>query len=229
MAFTLESIVPWGRSLEEYARMFALSDSDLSRRILGCGDGPASFNAEWTQRGGHVISFDPIYQYSAAQIEARFEMVYPQMLAELEKNVDDFAWDFIRSPQDLGQRRRKAKELFIEDYQTGAAEGRYIAASLPQLPFADNTFDLALSSHFLFLYSQHLTLDFHRQSIPEMLRVAREARIFPLLQLGGAPSPYIETITRELRNIQYSVDRCKVDYEFQKGGNEMLRIWRDAT
>ena len=32
--------------------MFDLSAADLGRRILGCGDGPASFNAELTAQGG---------------------------------------------------------------------------------------------------------------------------------------------------------------------------------
>ena len=49
--FTLEQVVPWGRSFDEYCRMFALSDDDLTLRILGCGDGPASFNAEANRRG----------------------------------------------------------------------------------------------------------------------------------------------------------------------------------
>jgi hypothetical protein len=35
MAFTLDSVVPWGRSFEEYVAMFALTDGDLSCRILG--------------------------------------------------------------------------------------------------------------------------------------------------------------------------------------------------
>ena len=64
MAFTLDQIVPWGRTFDEYRRMFALTDADLTRRILGCGDGPASFNAEATLRGVRVLSIDPIYASS---------------------------------------------------------------------------------------------------------------------------------------------------------------------
>ena len=45
MTFTLDRIVPWGRTFDEYRAMFALSTTDLEGRILGCGDGPASFNA----------------------------------------------------------------------------------------------------------------------------------------------------------------------------------------
>jgi hypothetical protein len=47
----LHEVVPWGRSLDEYRAMFALAEGDLQGRLLGCGDGPASFNAELTELG----------------------------------------------------------------------------------------------------------------------------------------------------------------------------------
>ncbi len=68
MAFTLEQIVPWGRSFGEYVRMFALTEADLEKRILGCGDGPASFNAAMFRRGRRVVSVDPLYGFSAEQV-----------------------------------------------------------------------------------------------------------------------------------------------------------------
>jgi hypothetical protein len=41
----LNSIIHWGRNLKEYKDMFVLSDDELENAsILGCGDGPASFN-----------------------------------------------------------------------------------------------------------------------------------------------------------------------------------------
>ncbi len=43
MGFTLDKIVPWGRSYDEYVSMFGLTKADLGLRILGCGDGPAGF------------------------------------------------------------------------------------------------------------------------------------------------------------------------------------------
>jgi SAM-dependent methyltransferase len=226
MAFSVDHIVPWGRSLDEYARMFALTEEDLPRRILGCGDGPASFNYEWSERGGHVASCDPIYEYSKGQIEARFEAIYPHMLSEVQQNANDFVWNYIRSAQDLGERRRAAMQIFIEDFDRGKREGRYLVESLPWLSFSDGEFDLALSSHFLFLYSDHLSLDFHRESLREMLRVAREVRIFPLLKVGGQPSQHIAVLAAELRKDEYSVELCRVDYEFQRGGDTMLRIFR---
>jgi len=49
-----------------------------------------------------------------------------------------------------------AMRLFLDDYDAGTREGRYLAAELPELPFDDRAFDFALCSHFPFLYSQHL-------------------------------------------------------------------------
>jgi len=48
----LSEIIPLGRSYEEYVTMFAFSATDSRKRILGCGDGPASFNAELSNSGG---------------------------------------------------------------------------------------------------------------------------------------------------------------------------------
>jgi hypothetical protein len=64
----LNKIIPWGRTFAEYRDMFALSDADLNQKILGCGDGPASFNAQMTELGYSVVSIDPVYQFSAEQI-----------------------------------------------------------------------------------------------------------------------------------------------------------------
>src|SRR5690242_374504 len=69
--FTLDQVVPWGRSFREYERMFALTGDDLRRRILGCGDGPAAFNAEATRRGARVVSGDPLYRFSGEQVRGQ--------------------------------------------------------------------------------------------------------------------------------------------------------------
>jgi len=95
---------------------------------------------------------------------------------------------------------------------------------LPNLPFENKQFDLALSSHFLFLYTDNLSLEFHIEAIDEMLRVAREVRIFPLLDLNGVRSLYVDEVINKYSEIGYSVNEVIVDYEFQKGGNTMLKI-----
>jgi len=80
--FTLDQVVPWGRSFDEYRAILALTDAELGLRIIGCGDGPASFNAEATRRGTRVVSCDPIYQYDVEQIRSRIESTYSQILEQ---------------------------------------------------------------------------------------------------------------------------------------------------
>jgi len=62
--------------------MFALSDADLRLRILGCAEGPASFNTEATRRGTEVISIDPLYQLGIAKIRDRIATTYDRMLRQ---------------------------------------------------------------------------------------------------------------------------------------------------
>lgn len=57
-----------------------------------------------------------------------------------------------------------------------------------------------------------------------MCRVATEARIFPLLSLGATRSPYVEPIIELLRDMGFDVAIETVPYEFQRGGNQMMRI-----
>jgi SAM-dependent methyltransferase len=229
MSFTLEQVVPWGRTFEEYTQMFSLSEADLAGRILGCGDGPASFNAEATERGYQVLSCDPIYDFPAEAIEQRVRETYPVIISQLHQNLDDYVWNTaaapgFSSPEALGERRMKAMNHFQKDYAQGKSEGRYVTASLPTLPFEDRAFDLALCSHFLFLYSEQLSLEFHIESIRELCRVAREVRIFPLLHLAVKESPYVQPVVSAMQNSGFQVRFVSVPYEFQKGAHTMLCI-----
>ena len=222
----LQSVVPWGRSLWEYTHMFDLVESDLASKILGVGDGPASFNTEMHERGRQVVSVDPIYVFSGEQIRGRVEAMHDQMVAACREHHDRFTWDHIRTPEEMGRVRLAAMERFLVDYDRGGREGRYVAAKLPELPFVDGQFDLALCSHLLFLYSDQLSLALHLAGAIEMARVAREVRIFPLLMLGNTPSPHVGPVCEELSRRGYAVEVRRVPYEFQKGGNEMMVVRR---
>jgi hypothetical protein len=224
--FTLDRVVPWGRSFDEYRRMFALTESDLDSTILCCADGPASFNAEATRQGARVVSCDPLYRLEARQIRDRISATYCQVLDQTQRNVDEFVWDTIPSVEELGRVRMAAMEMFLKDYETGKMQGRYVDAELPVLPFPDRTFQLALCSHFLFLYTGQLDESFHLASIREMCRAATEVRVFPLLALGGAMSPYVGPAIDALRASGYAASIEAVPYEFRRGGNQMLRIRR---
>ena len=226
MPFLIDQVIPWGRTLDEYEAMFSLSPQDKAGRVLGCADGPASFNAEMTQQGHRVVSVDPLYAFAPEAIAQRGRETFDLVLDQVRRNRQDFVWDRMGSPEALGQLRMEAMHRFLEDFPLGKAEGRYIDASLPDLPLADGSFDLALCSHFLFLYSQQFDLEFHVQAMQEMLRVAREVRVFPLRQLGGAPSPHVQGVAAACREAGMQAELVVVDYEFMRDGNQMLKVVR---
>ena len=124
MGLTLDRVVPWGRSFDEYVRMFDLSEADLQSGILCCADGPAAFNAEMRSRGCRVVSADPIYVFSADAIRQRIEDTYAPLMAGVNQHRDTYVWDTIRSPEELGRRRMGAMSAFLADFPDGAREGR---------------------------------------------------------------------------------------------------------
>jgi hypothetical protein len=219
--------VPWGRSFDEYVRMFSLGERELGLRIVGCGDGPAAFNVEMARRGNRVVSVDPLYRFSTAQIDGRIREIADDMVEGARRKADAFLWTDFRSPEDLGRRRLEVMQLFLADYEAGRREGRYLEAALPELPFGDGVFDLALCSHLLFTYSNLLSETDHVCAIVEMCRVADEARIFPVLDMfDGGRSRHLEPVTTRLHEAGFAAELIRVPYEFQRGGNEMLRVTR---
>lgn len=224
MVMELEKVVPFGRSMDEYKNMFVLSASDLNKKIVGVGDGPASFNAQMYDLGKTVVSIDPLYVFRAEEIENQFYSVVDNIIAQVKATPSDWVWSYHKSPEHLKENRVKVLRRFVSDYEKGKAQGRYIVGELPKLGFADREFQLAVCSHFLFLYSDHLTYEFHRASVLEMARVASEVRIFPLLTLVLKVSPYVQPLIDELKSQGFAVGVEKVGYELQRDGSEMLRI-----
>ena len=221
----LKNVVPWGRNLQEYKSMFQLSNKDLKSSILGCGDGPSSFNFEVTKLNGNITSIDPIYQFTKDAIQQKIDETSSVISKQLKQNKNNFIWQHIESVDKLIDIRLTAMSHFIQDYDHGKKEKRYIYNELPNLVFKDNSFDLVLSSHFLFLYSEHFDLQFHIDSILEMCRVSKkEVKIFPLHDLKNQKSPYLEPILNIVQDKGFKTKIIQTNYEFQKGANEFLSI-----
>ena len=226
MSIRLEQTVPFGRSLREYELMFSLSEADRRRCILDSAAGPSSFNAELTAAGGDVRSIDPLYQFTGAEIQRQFFSTLDHVIEQVRATPQNWVWGYHRDPDDLRRSRIAAMETFVADYSEGRRTGRYICGALPNLPFEADRFDLALSSHFLFLYSDHFDAAFHLAAIRALLQVAREVRIFPLLALRAERSQHVDPVCEELRREGHHLSIERVEYELQRGGNEMLRVQR---
>ncbi len=223
MAFKLNNVVPWGRNIDEYRKMFMLSDNDMNMKIAGFGDGPASFNCQAAEQGFSVTSFDPLYQFTREQIAERIEEVRTVVMNQMKHNMENYVWTDIKSLDELENRRMSAMRMFLDDFEHGKAEGRYIYHELPsKVSLPDNSFDIGLSSHFLLMYTS-LGYDFHIRSITEMLRVCRQIRIFPIVDLDAKKTDLTTDVINYFSK-EYSISITDTSYEFQKGENKMLII-----
>lgn len=223
MAFQLNNVVPWGRNMEEYKTMFLLNKEDMKKKIAGFGDGPASFNFEAHCLGCDITSYDPIYQFNKEELEKRIEDVRGIVMQQMSENKDNYIWTQICDLQQLEQIRMDAMKLFLNDFEVGLSEGRYRYHELPNcLPVEENYYDIGLSSHFLLLYTQ-LGFDFHIKSIGEMLRVCKEVRIFPVVDLDANQADMISNVIEEFKK-KYDVELKETNYQFQKNANKMLVI-----
>ena len=223
--FRLPGIVPWGRTAKEYEQFFRLQDLVPGARLLDCGGGPSSFASEYRERGFWAVSADPLFASSASAIEESFAQAIDIMMSGLERAKHRFVWDYYPTPEVVLELRKAAVTRVLGDLRRTPPATSYVAASLPQLPFADGSFDIALCSHLLFLYSEDLSVQFHCESLRELLRVAREVQVFPLLDMHGDHSCHLPAVVQSLQN-DFWVESVAIDFQFQKGADQVLRIRR---
>jgi len=220
----LDRIVFIGRTYEEYLSMFNLTQADLEgRTILDCPGGACSFTAYANKRGADATAADIAYCYGVEELQKKGMQDLEHTLAKMERIQAGFVWDYFKSMDELRKCRYQALTDCINDMKQHPKH--YVPATLPVLPFADKQFDMTLSAHLLFVYSDRLDYDFHLKTIQELIRVTkREIRLFPLTNLSGEKYDQLERLRSELHQQGYSTEEIKVKYEFQKGANSMLKI-----
>lgn len=141
----------------------------------------------------------------------------------MRENRDNYVWTKIKSLEEFENVRMSAMRLFLSDYEQGKAEGRYVYHELPErLPYKDDAFDIGLSSHFLLMYTV-LGYDFHIQAMTEMLRVCKEIRIFPIVDLDANKTDLIANVIYYFQR-RYDIEIKETQYEFQKDANKLLII-----
>jgi SAM-dependent methyltransferase len=213
------------RSFDEYRAFFGLGDDDLDRRVLDCCAGASGFAAVLAHRGGRVVALDPAYADGAdASVRAARDGASGGQTI-IADHSDRFTWHWYGSPERRAEMRTAAQRAFSAD--VAARPGGYVAGSLPALPFADRAFDLALCSHLLFTWSDVLDRGWHEAALVELLRVAHEVRVFPLVVQGtGEAVPFLPDLLSTLRACGHHAETAPVDYEFQRGAAEMLVLRR---
>ncbi len=226
MTLQLENVVITGRTFEEYSSFFDSKIEDLKgKKVLDCPSGASSFVSALSQNDIDVIGVDLLYEFDKDAIEV-------QGYKTIEKIYEDTSWmdaykmDFYKTKENHRNHRETALKTFVQDYN----KTNYIFAKLPNLPFKNKEFDIALSSHLLFTYDNMFDYEFHKNSILELLRVSKEVRIFPLVDFKNSKveeeknfSPFVYQIIDELSK-DFKCEIMKVNFEFQPKANFYLKI-----
>lgn len=223
----LERIVFIGRTYDEYLRMFNVKPGDLKgRTVLDCPGGACSFTAIAGQNGIEAVAADIAYQFDPSALEAKGRLDIGHAVQHVESLEYQYRWDEFGGPEGLRSERTRALTATVEDMKRHPE--RYVAAVLPVLPFKDRQFDITLSAHFLFMYSDKLDYAFHEQTVGELMRVTKdEIRIFPLVDQSSRRYEDMEKLLTFAAGNGWSAEERPSDYEFQRGAASMLVLTRD--
>lgn len=221
----MQKLVLWGHHIDEYQEMFDLSDSDMKARLLEYGCGPSAVNAELMDRSHSIVSCDPLFNLDKDTLRTKVSLVFADMVSQVLKHQELFDFSRYGSAKFLVDERQEGINKFFSDYNKGKAENRYLGVSEYALPFSDFTFDFALSAHYLFADLDEQDVHFHIQVIRELARVAKEVRIFPLIDRYNQPSPFLGPVLLALQQDNYGIEVREVAYHLQPSGNAMLRVW----
>ncbi|MBN2722170.1 MAG: hypothetical protein JXQ77_05075 [Campylobacterales bacterium] len=222
MSLQLDDFLITGRTFEEYAAFFDLDAASMKNtRVLDCPSGASSFIAEAKKIGIAAQGCDILYRYNADKLRLQGEKSIEKIYADTGWMADNnFA--FYHSIERHKEHRISALEKFCTDYNS--ADYKYV--ELPKLPYENDSFDLVLSSHLLFVYDDRLDLTFHEASIAEMLRIGKEVRIFPLVDYKNSRKDELDNLSPLAYQIAEKFDAkiCKVGFKFQKNANYMMKI-----
>ncbi|WP_078496845.1 class I SAM-dependent methyltransferase [Paenibacillus selenitireducens] len=214
------------RSYEEYLRMFALTEDDLSKgSTLDVAGGGSSFTAEADARGYTAIAADPLF---SKDTDFLTQHVYDEIelsTGKITKLQENYDWSFYGSPDLHRVRRLRSAEQFIQHYKTSPAS--YVGAQLPELPFANDTFHHVLCSHFLFLYADQFDHAFHLHAVRELIRVCKvggRVLIYPLKSLRWVPYPTLDELLQHITEEGHRVSFRLSQLPFIPGSFEMLCI-----
>ncbi|MBF0170040.1 MAG: methyltransferase domain-containing protein [Nitrospinae bacterium] len=225
----LDRIAFYGRTLDEYQRIYDLTDEALkTKRILDVAAGSASFAAEVTARGGKVVAVDPYYAHDAETLTRECRADIDRIVEAFAVSAHKFDFSFYGDLESRVAYAHRALATFAADFDAGKEEGRYVAASLPTLPFADASFDLALVGHFLSTYGPRLGAPFVEAALRECLRVADEVLVYPLLTLAGTPYGPLPAILDRLAADGSGHRFEPTAFAFQRGADSRLHLSKGA-
>src|SRR4051794_6462138 len=205
--------------------MFDLGRHELSGGVLDCSAGASSFVVDAAAGGCRAVAVDPAYALPRRRLAEMGDTDLHRGAAIAHEHPDRFTWEWYGSPKRRTELRLKALTRFLPDL--ARHPGRYVAGQLPQLPFRDGSFDLAVCSHLLFTWAEELGQGWHSAALGELARVATEVRVFPTVMQGrGHPVPFFDALMTDLAGVGLRAQLRTVAYEFQVGADQMLVVGR---
>lgn len=251
MSLNLAKVVFFSRTLEEYERFWMLPIEALpSGPVLDCPSGPTDFVARARQQGLDVVGVDPAYTLPPTELAVLGRQDIALTVQAIRAQGDVLAGP---EPDAWGRAKQSALESFLDDFRRHhphhpQADGRYVAAALPDLPFPDRHFALVLSGHLLLCYAAvgqgglaseeaGFDLEWHLAALDELARVTRcELRLYPVTRVdrpaGGAsgedPSehqhPYLGALCDRLRchGFEIALRTPNFDQGFERTGSLLI-------
>ncbi len=214
----------WGFHIDEYQSMFDLSDKQMRSNILEYGCAATAVNSQLAQSGHHnIISLDPWFGLDCTTLEKKINLNFEQKYIEIIRQKNNLDALNTTELDTLLNYRRAGIKCFLQDYDRGCAEKRYVECVDIATNFVNNQFNHAVSSHFFFDHSGAIKQAVER--ICELVRVANEVRIFPLNDLNGTPSPGLAPVLLGLQQLNYGIEIRHVPSQLCAQGNAMLRVW----
>lgn len=226
MNLDLDRIVFIGRTYSEYLDMFDLHESELEgRTILDCPAGACSFTAEGSRRGFDIMAADIAYQFGPDELELKGVKDLEHAKVRLQEAQGEYIWDYYCTVE--GHQKHREEALSQSSQHRRQFPEKYMYAEFPKLPFADQSVDLTLSAHFLFMYADRLSKQFHEESLLELMRITREEiRIFPLVDLSSRRYEALDELIQLAISKGWVAEELKSDYQFQKHADHYLKLTR---
>lgn len=219
----LDRVVLLGRTLEEYSKFFAFDPRELAgKRVLDVASGVSSFCAQGSALGLDICAVDPIYDWPSVDIARRCTTDLDEVYRAID--LPTYRWTSYKNPAEMRSLRERAYKTFLPHYVAHRGS-KYLPGALPHLPLEAGSFDVTFVSYFLFVYQDHLNLDFHKESILELMRVTRgEARIYPLVTFEAERSTHLDAFLKDSAMARFKFEEVRTDFEFLAGSNSYLRI-----
>lgn len=227
-------VVFFGRDISEYVAMFNLDlDGMRGMKVLDCCGGPAAFAMQAAEHGVDVVACDPLYDNDSAALRKLVDEDTASVAEKQARTRELFHPELVPVAE-----RRKAMELFLEDFEKPESQHRYVSAALPSLPFMDRSFDMVLCSNLLFLYSDAtyggmitegspFDYVFHERALEELMRVTRkDLRVYPLQGTAADEHAFLRLLMKHLTGLGFT---CTLEPVVQRdiiGAEQMLRVAR---